>query len=84
MSFWTAITRVFRHIISARASGVLVDPAKITSMVNCPSPKDVKGLGFLLGLASYYRKFVRNYEKGAHPFTQSLEKEAFVGIKKLY
>lgn len=42
------------HIISA--SGVTVDPSKITAIIEWPTPSTVRALRGFLGLAGYYRR----------------------------
>jgi hypothetical protein len=50
--------------------GHIVDPAKITVIVNLPPPKKFRQLRAMLGHTSYYRKFIKGY---AH-ITASMEK----------
>jgi hypothetical protein len=57
--------------------GVNVDPKTIEAMQDWPHPKTHKILCGFLGLASYYRKFVKNYGKIAAPLTPLLKDNSF-------
>ncbi|KAL4134959.1 hypothetical protein QTP88_006639 [Uroleucon formosanum] len=62
-----------RHIISEH--GIKPDPNKIVSVMNFPAPKNVKQIKSILGLTSYYRKFINNYSSIANPMTNFLKKD---------
>ena len=63
------------HLISL--AGVAVDPKKIQTVLDWPIPSSTKAVRGFLGLAGYYRKFIRDFEGIAAPLTRLLTKESF-------
>lgn len=49
--------------------GILPDPNKIAAIRKIKPPTNLKDLKAFLGLASYYRKFIRDFAKVAKPLT---------------
>ena len=54
--------------------GVATDQAKVDKVENWPQPKTSQELQRFLGLASYYRKFIRNFASIARPLHRLTEK----------
>ena len=61
------------HMISKK--GVSPDPEKISSIHGVEAPKNVRKLQQFLGMASYYRRFIKGFADIAAPLTNLLHKE---------
>jgi hypothetical protein len=59
----------------ASAEGVKVDPNKVQAIVSWPTPRNVSELRSFLGLATYYRRFVKNFSLLAAPLTDMTKKD---------
>jgi hypothetical protein len=66
------------HVISEK--GVAVDPDKIKAIIDWPTPRDVTDIRSFMGLAGYYRRFIKGFSKIGHPIT-SLQRK---GVKFIW
>ena len=57
------------------ASGVVVIPDKVQTILEWKSPTSVKEVRSFLGMAGYYRRFIENFSKIAKPMTDLLKKD---------
>eukprot|EP00833_Pecoramyces_ruminatium_P006384 jgi/Orpsp1_1/1180416/evm.model.c7180000073352.1 len=61
------------HRISSE--GILMDPKKVSSILEWPIPKSVKEVQSFLGLANYYRRFIAGFADLAQPLNSLLKKD---------
>ena len=57
--FWLKEVSFLDHIVSAE--GIRVDPVKIEAIVSWKPPRNITEVRSFLGLAGYYRRFVKGF-----------------------
>ncbi|XP_058003715.1 uncharacterized protein LOC131180114, partial [Hevea brasiliensis] len=71
--FWLKEISFLGHIVSAE--GIKVDPSKIEAVLNWKPPRNITEIRSFLGLAGYYRRFVKGFSMLASPLTKLLRKD---------
>ena len=56
------------------AKGILVDPSKIEAVMDWKQPTTVSEVRSFLGLAGYYRRFIKDFSLIAMPLTKLTKK----------
>ncbi|GJS35108.1 putative reverse transcriptase domain-containing protein [Tanacetum coccineum] len=70
--FWIRIVQFLGHLIDSQ--GLNVDPAKIEAVKNWASPTTPTEIRQFLGLAGYYRRFIKDFSKIAKSLTELTQK----------
>ena len=70
--FWLREVKFLGHVVSAE--GVIVDPGKIEAVLNWERPQSVTEIRSFLGLADYYRRFIKGFSQIAMPLTNLTKK----------
>ena len=76
-------------------SGVKMDPSKVSAIITWPTPKSIHDIRVFLGLANFYRRFIKRFSRVALPITSLLKKDckfhwdsraqlAFEALKKAF
>jgi hypothetical protein len=79
--FWLTEVAFLRYVISV--GGVSVDPGKVRDVLNWMPPTNVLEIQSFLGLAGYYRRFIKDFSKIANPMMKLLKKnKAFEWIEE--
>ncbi|GJU06834.1 putative reverse transcriptase domain-containing protein [Tanacetum coccineum] len=79
--FWVSKVQILGHVIDSE--GIHIDPAKIESIKDWASPKTPTEIRQFLGLAGYYRRFIKGFSKIARPMTKLTQKSVNAPILAL-
>lgn len=62
-----------RYVVDKQ--GLLVDPGKVNSILNIPTPASVADVRSFLGMASWYRRFFKDFSTISAPLSDLLRKD---------
>jgi hypothetical protein len=71
--FWKQEISFLGHVVSSQ--GIKMEASKVDAIVSWPRPHSVHDLRSFLGLAGYYRKFVKSFSTIAGPLGELLRKD---------
>ena len=70
--FWLEQVAFLGHVVSK--DGIQVNSKKIEAVADWPRPATVTEIRSFLGLAGYYRRFVKDFSKIVAPLTRLTQK----------
>jgi hypothetical protein len=70
--FWLKEVSFLGHIISE--GGISMDPSKVKDVLSWKTPQNVLDIKSFLGLAGYYRRFIKGFSKISKPMMELLAK----------
>ena len=70
--YWLNEVIFLGHVVSG--DGIFVDPRKVEAILNWEQPKNVSEIRSFLGLAGYYRRFVKHFSLITAPLTRLTKK----------
>jgi hypothetical protein len=71
--FWITQVAFLGHVMSK--GGIYVDPSKVQDVLSWNASTSVDDIQSFLGLAGYYRRFIKEFSKISKPMTELLEKD---------
>ncbi|XP_058075650.1 uncharacterized mitochondrial protein AtMg00860-like [Magnolia sinica] len=70
--FWEKEVKFLGHVV--KAEGITVDPAKVEAVSKSEQPTTVTEVWSFLGMAGYYRRFIKEFSRIARSLTQLTKK----------
>ncbi|XLS75404.1 hypothetical protein HN51_032269, partial [Arachis hypogaea] len=71
--FWKSEVKFLGHVVSKK--GIAVDPTKVEAVMDWKQPTTVTEIRSFLGLAGYYRRFIKGFSQIALPMTKLTRKD---------